>query len=377
MASQIYCILSLLFTILLLPVSLCNTFVYRRFCLIQRESILKKVTIVDIAKEAGVSKATVSRVISNPELVKPSTRNKILELIEKYSYIPNQSAKTLAGSPTKNIGIVIDELSNLFFIEIAEGVEYVLAPNHYSMQLSSSLWQQSREELVIKTLISNRVDGILLSPILPSSNSISMLKKSGIPFVLINATSEDEEVAYVSCDNYYGGQLAAEYVNKTRQEQIIMVTGFDHQTLFDRIQGFKDHINPKTTLHHYSEINTFRDGYDLVPILLIRNKIENIKTTLFVTNDNVAIGIINHLLQMGVKIPHQVSVIGYDNIRISEFSQIPLTTVSQSIKEMGRIAAIELLEMIEDKKHQVPKHLITPKLIVRQSSCINDSSPQK
>jgi len=330
---------------------------------------MKNITIADIAKEAGVSKSTVSRVISHPELVKPTTRKRIMAIVEKYSYIPNQLAQNLAGAPTKTIGVVIDELSNFFFIEIAEGVDQILGSLQYAMQLSSSHWLQARETAIIRSLISNRVDGILLSPILAKSNSITMLKNSGIPFVVVNCIPEEKDVAYVSCDNVAGGKLAAEYINQRLRDKTILITGFAHQTLSDRVKGFYDVISPDINIQHYSEINTFKDGYDLVPILLTRDQIDKVKTTLFVTNDNVAIGIINHLLELGINIPKQVSVIGYDNIRLSEFSQIPLTTISQSIRDMGKIAAIELMEMIKDKDHPIPRHLIQPKLIERRSSC--------
>ena len=329
---------------------------------------MRKVTISDIALEAGVSKSTVSRVLSNPDIVNEKTKQKILTIMEKHSYIPNQLAQGLAGTPTRTIGIVIDELSNFFFIEIAEGVDKVLSSVGYSMQLSSSRWVQERESQIVRSLISSRVDGVLLAPVSPESESITMLQHSGIPFVLINCIPEAEDISYVSCDNAHGGRLAAEYINTHQKEQTILITGFKHQSLNDRIDGFYAHISESIPVRHYPDIKTFEDGYELVPILLARNAIDSIRTTLFVTNDNVAIGIINHLVEYGIAIPQQVSVIGYDNIRLSSFSQIPLTTISQSIRDMGRIAALELLEMIKDTSHQPPKHLIKPQLVIRQSS---------
>ena len=330
---------------------------------------MKNITIADIAREAGVSKATVSRVISNPDLVKPVTRDRIHAIMDKYSYIPNQLAQNLAGTPTKTIGIVIDELSNFFFIEVAEGVDQVVGPLNYSMQLSSSRWQQERETQLIRSLISSRVDGILLAPIFSSSESLNMLKRSRIPFLLINCIPDEDDIAFVSCDNIRGGQIAADFINRNKREKTIIITGFNHQTLRDRVSGFEEVILPEITVEYYTDIKTFEDGYDLVPILLARDEIDKYTTTLFVTNDNVAIGIINHLLELQIPIPEQISIIGYDNIRMSEFSQIPLTTISQSIRDLGRIAALELMEMIKNPSIDPPKHIIKPKLIVRKSTC--------
>lgn len=329
---------------------------------------MKKVTIKDIAVEAHVSKATVSRVLSHPEQVNVKTRRKILDIMEKHSYIPNQLAQGLAGTLTRTVGVVIDELSNFFFIEIAEGVDRILSSNQYSMQLSSSRWIQERETDIVRSLISSRVDGVLLAPVAPESASIQLLKKSGTPFVIMNCIPEDPFLAYVSCDNISGGRLAAQYVNTHPREQTIMVTGYHHQSLQDRIDGFSQEYSSTAELKHYPNIRTFEDGYELIPILLTRDSIDRRKTTLFVTNDNVAIGIIQALLERGISIPQQVSVIGYDNIRLSNLSRIPLTTISQSIRDIGRIAALELMEMIRNPSRMPPQHLIKPELVVRKSS---------
>jgi len=328
---------------------------------------MKKVTIKDIAEEAGVSKATVSRVMSNPEMVKDVTKQKILDIMDKYSYIPNQLAQGLAGTLTRTIGLVIDELSNFFFIEIAEGIDRVLSVSDYSMQLSSSRWIQDRETKIVRSLISSRVDGILLAPVGSASESIDMVCKSGIPFVIMNCIPDDPSLAYVTCDNKLGGYLAADYINNLPSDQTILITGFYHQSLQDRIDGFRENYQKRTPLKHYPNIKTFEDGYELIPILLTRDRIHQIKTTLFVTNDNVAIGIIQGLLEKGISIREQVSIVGYDNIRLSSISQVPLTTISQSIRDIGRIAALELLEMIKDPAHPHPHHLIKPELVVRSS----------
>lgn len=329
---------------------------------------MKKKTMNDIAKEAQVSKATISRVLSHPEKVKTTTRKKILDIMEKYSYIPNQMAQGLAGSSTKTIGVVIDELSNYFFIELAEGVDSVISSCDYSMQLSSSRWVLEREKKIVRSLISSQVDGILLAPVSSDSESIEIVQKSGIPFIVVNCKPKDDYVAYVGCDNFNGGQLAAQFIKQHPMEQTIMVTGFKHESLHDRISGFSHYLKDYENFKHYPDINTFEDGFKLLPILINRDKIDRIKTNLFITNDNVAIGLIHALAEKNINIPEQVSVIGYDNIRLSGFSRIPLTTISQSIRDMGRIAAYELLEMIKDREKKGPKHLIKPELIVRKST---------
>ena len=115
-------------------------------------------------------------------------------------------------------------------------------------------------------------------------------------------------------------------------------------------------------------MKTLEDGYQLVPLLIARDKINRIKTTLFVANDNVAVGVINRLREYNIAIPDQVSVVGYDNIRLSNLCRVPLTTISQSIFDMGRIAALELMEIINSNDDTPRRHLIEPTLITRESS---------
>ncbi len=167
---------------------------------------MKHKTIDDIALEAGVSKATVSRVISHPEIVSKRTQERVRAVMDKYSYTPSLLAQGLAGSPTRTIGVIIDELSNFFFfIEIAEGIDRILSPNGYSMLLSSSRWVEEREIQLVRSLISNRVQGVLIAPISENSTAIKLLQEAGIPFVVINSIPKDPSISYVCCDNFEGG----------------------------------------------------------------------------------------------------------------------------------------------------------------------------
>lgn len=331
---------------------------------------MKHVTMADIAREAGVSKATVSRVLSSPELVTPDTRRAILDIMKKYSYVPNGLARGLAGTPTKIIGVVIDELANFFFIEITEGIDSILSPKNYALQLSSSKWVPQREESIVRFLLSNRVDGVLLAPLSPDSAAIATLRDSGVPFVLINCTSPDPKVSYVSCENEKGGWLVAEYLNAQPRPQTIVVAGFMHQSIEERLRGFSSRFDQARNgpFIQYSGVKTYEEGCDLVPLLIARNSLRSIRTTIFVLNDNVAMGIVTRLVELGIQVPEQVSVIGYDDIRLASLCRVPLSTVSQSVWNMGRIAAMSLLQMIDDPDTPPERHLIEPQLIIRESS---------
>ena len=330
----------------------------------------KRMTISDIAEEAGVSKATVSRVLSNSPKVKPESKDRILQIIKKHSFVPNNLAQSLAGSPRKTLGIIIEELANFFFIEVADGFDQIISQAGYSMQISSSKWNKEKELQLVQQLISSRVDGIILAPVSDESESISLLQSSDIPFLLINIIPEQKGIAYISCENYQGGKLAAEFFNRMNRPSNILITGFPHQTIDHRVQGFKGNFTRWDEIIHYKNVNTYEQGYEIASVLVIRNKLSKIKTAIFVTNDNVAIGLITKLLELEISIPEQVSILGYDNIKLSSFCRVPLTTVSQGIGDIGKIAALELLEMINDTGKPKPEHKIIPQLIIRQSAVI-------
>ncbi len=330
----------------------------------------KRVTISDIALEAGVSKATISRVLSNSPKVKEESRQKILEIMEKRSYIPNLMAQSLAGTPRKIFGLIIDELANFFFIEVADGFDQIISQAGYSMQISSSRWDEEREVQLVKLLISSQVDGVILAPVKENSESVKLLQSSGIPFLLINVIPEEKGIAYVSCDNLKGGKIAADFINRLDRSSNILITGFPHQTITHRIRGFKSELKHPDHLTHYENISTFEQGYEMASILVVKNNLTERQTALFVTNDNVAIGIITRLLELGISVPDQVAVVGFDDIKLSSFCRVPLTTVSQGIKDIGKIAALELLEMIQHPDRQGPEHKIEPQMIVRQSAVI-------
>ncbi|MFA5698193.1 MAG: LacI family DNA-binding transcriptional regulator [Sphaerochaeta sp.] len=328
---------------------------------------MKHKTISDIAREAGVSKATVSRVLTHPELVKPATQAKVRKVMEKHQYVPNHLAQSLAGNPTKTIGVVIDELSNFFFIEVAEGINNILSPLGYSMLLVSSRWIESEETRLVQSLISSQVDGVLLAPLTNEGKALHLLQANQIPCVIINQIPLEESLSFVTGNDLQGGKIAATLVNEQEADQVLIITGFAHQSIEDRVTGFTQGLEERFDVKRYRFVETQRDGAALVSTLIEDEAIMTKKTILFVTNDNVAIGIVNELVEQGVSIPDQVAVIGYDNIRASSFCRVPLTTVSQSTVNIGELAATTLIELITKVRSEALHHLVEPALVRRHS----------
>lgn len=330
-----------------------------------------KLTINDIAKIAGVSKATVSRTLSNPELVKESTRNRIMEVVKSNGFVPNTLAQGLAGGSTETIGVIVDELFNDFYIELVEGVDNIISGYGYSLQLSSSHWDEDREYKAVCSMISRRMDGIVLAPLYPDSRAIKVLKDSGIPFVVVNCTPDDTSIPYVTFDNFSGAKLVAEHINEIDPEeesQLILITGFSHQTVDDRISGFMSALKNPGRVIHYEKVRTLEDGKDFARVLISRNNLKTQKTILFITNDNVALGILSSLISLGVDVPGTVQIIGFDDIKNSSIAKVALSTVSQSIVDIGKLAAMDLVDMIHGKELAVSHHVIEPILRIRESS---------
>ncbi len=323
--------------------------------------------INDIAAIAGVSKATVSRVLADSPNVRDSTRERIQKIISDHNYEPNFLARSLSRRKTFSVGVIVEEMSNPFFGSILSMIENVLNDKHYTMSLSSSNWLKEKELSAVKNMIRNSVDGLIVTPIALESETISILRKSPTPVLLLNNYSEDPAFSCVTSDNYQGGSLAAEHVLSlplSERTQVIAVTGFKHQTLTERMDGFCTVMNPEI----YEEINTYEDGLNLVPTLISRNKINSVKTCLFITNDNVAMGVQEGLLRHQLRIPGDVRMIGYDNIDFSARCRVPLTTIEQSPGEMGRIAGVEILDMIDNPGREMRKYRLPTRLIIRDSS---------
>jgi DNA-binding LacI/PurR family transcriptional regulator len=301
-------------------------------------------------------------------MVSGKTTETVLSVIQKHSFSPDVFAQALAGIPTKNIGVIVDKFSNYFYIDLAEGIDSVLSANKYSFQVISSQWIPERELQGIRSMIKSRVDGILISPISPDSEAVALLKHSGLPFVLMNCASSDPDISYISCNNYRGGTLLAEYFDTLNLEQTIIVSVFDHQTVEDRIAGFVDNQNAqKTRIIRYANARTYEDGYAMAAMLAESHDLRTKRTGLFVTNDYVATGVVIRLLEMGIDIPRQAAVAGFDNISLSALCRVPLTTVSQSVSDMGRLAAETLMGIIRGTAGS-SRRIIEPLLVIREST---------
>lgn len=341
----------------------------------------RRLNISDISQIAGVSKATVSRVINNSPKVNPATKEKILQVIQKHNYQPSNVARSLSKNRTMTIGVILEDISNPFFMELAKGIESVLVKNGYTSFITSSNWIALKELELVRLLVGHRVDGIVIAPMNAESESINLLQSHEIPFVLLNCISNSS--FSISSDNKRGGYIAAEHLIKTGHKQILALKGFEHQSADHRIEGFFEAADRYREQFDYEakvieHVNLLSDGFDITSNLLDEFNILGTRTGIFALNDFVAMGVIEGLLSKGINVPEAVSVIGYDDINFAGKFRVPLTTVYQPKFKQGEIAAEKLLELIQDPYQKNESLVFKPELLVRKScGDVNNGDSQR
>lgn len=325
-------------------------------------------TIKEIAKLANVSSATVSKILNGKDqYISEATRQRVLEIVEREGYIPNAIAKSLKIKSTKTIGIVIPDVMNLFFSELARGIEDAAEKKGYSVILCNSDNKESKEEKYIQILQEKMVDGIILTA---SERSVSKsLKRRNTPMILLDRDiSIDDNVGRIVVDNEDGAYNATNFLIDKGCKNIGFISSDNiNKSSGERFKGYKKAILEKGIEYDDEKIflqnYTIETGYKGTMTLLEETKIDGICCG----NDLIAIGAIKALKEKGIDVPGEIKVIGFDDIQVSQYMDPPLTTIKQPIYEMGEEAVKMLVAIIERKEVNMVKVLKT-ELIERGSS---------
>lgn len=332
----------------------------------------KKITIVDIAEKANVSVTTVSRVINDSELVGRKTRNKVLKVINELNYIPNKMAQSFAKQRSKTIALIIPDISNPFFADIVHGVEDIVNEHGYSMFLCNSNFDHEKETAYLKEMAERRVDGvIIISAFLQNVGLIQFLHKNAMRIVAIQ--SQIEGIDCVNTDDYDGMYEAINHLISLGHKKIGFIC-VDIRGCCNRFQAYKDALehnnipfNPQYVCENKSHFTTRENiGYLLTKELLSLN---DPPTAIQTLNDYLAFGAYMAVSEMGLTIPHDISIIGYDDLVLSKLLNPPLTTVSQPAYAMGKAAGELLLKNINEGLSEIHKEIRLPtRLIIREST---------
>ncbi|WP_027632476.1 LacI family DNA-binding transcriptional regulator [Clostridium hydrogeniformans] len=330
-------------------------------------------TINDVAKEAGVSITTVSRVLNNNYPVKKETREKIEKAIEKLNYRPNTMARSLITKKTGVIGVVVPGLTNLFFPTVVEAIEEYIDKEGYSIMLCHSKGDSKRECEIIEGLLSKRVDGIIA--IDPSYENL----KSGylgkvcatVPTILVNGSPEGFKGNFVSYDEKVGTLEAFDYLYELGHRKIAFIRG-DNSFSYDLKENvYKEFLKDRNI--DYLEIIKVGQANSLGVIDksgdIIRDKIkESEPTAIFCCNDLIALSTMKVCSDLNLEIPRDISIIGFDNTLISNIMSPKLTTVDQGMVESGQRAAMELMDLFDKDIRRNKKIIIDTNLIIREST---------
>lgn len=319
----------------------------------------------DVAAEAGVSRALVSLVMRDSPKVSAARRERVLEAAQRLQYRPNAMARSLASQRTRAIGVLLNDLHNPFFADIAGGIEALASDLGYQLLLGTGRRIPVRERSVVDALGDYRVDGlILVSPRLSDEDVLTAI--GGVPTVVLGREIDDERVDSVVIDEEIGTQAVVSYLRQLGHRDILHVTGGDGAGSSVRVACFHRSMEAaglgpgRTVEGDFTE----EAGVEAAQGILASGRIP---TAVFAANDLLAAGMMDTFVRAGLRVPEDVSVVGYDNIYIAGLRQLSLTTVDQPRVEMGRQALELVMERIEGRVEKVARRL-EPKLVVRDTA---------
>ena len=328
------------------------------------------ITIRDLAKLAGVSTATVSRALAGSDKVKEETRDKIIELARRNNFEPSAVASSLSSQKRNIIGILIDDIANPFFVQVVKGIEKEIDNSNYSMIIASSNWDPQKEIELVRTMIRNRVAGVVIAPTDDDSEALDLLRRYGMPFVVINSRGKKGDT-FICTDNLKGGYLAANHLIARGINRLVYLVGFPHSSSGERVSGLKKAVRESgrsdIDVIECPQVRTFEEGYESAASIISRYRLDLPLSGLFALNDVVAAGFLKGAVELNIPIPDNLSIIGFDDIFFANLFRIPLTTVMQPKEEMGKIAVEALLKIIEDETIEPLGRILQPRLIVRDT----------
>jgi len=333
------------------------------------------VSIKDIAREAGVSHSTVSRALSDSPLVSVDTKLRIQRLARIMGYSPDAQARSLVMGRTQTIGVVVTTLTDPFIAEIVQAIESTALDQGYSVILASSNSEPEREIAAVQMLRSKRVDGLVVTSSRVGALYQEHLDRLGVPVVLVNSHSQQSgPYTYsINVDNRHGAWLGTGHLIQLGHRRIAYVTGAsEHSDDLERLAGYRQALQEAGIALDRALVilgNGHVDGGEqALPVLLA---LDEPPTAVFCYNDMTAIGVLGAARKARLSIPHDLAVVGFDDIPFATYVQPPLTTVAQPKPKMGKRAMEMVLALMADgdaNARRISNVVVQGRLIVRESS---------
>ena len=336
------------------------------------------VSIADVAKLAGVSPTTVSHALSGKRKVSPDVQARVRAAVEELGYTPGRTAQSLASGRTRILGLIVPDIGNGYFAELAQGVEQSATLGGYNVLLCTTGFDHERERQALEMIRSRAVDGVVYAAGAPPSNSELSRLLGNLPLVLVDEEIAGAEVTAFVSDNRTGGELAAKHLLELgHREVFVLEANADLVSSRERVRGFCEvwtaagapaprvvsggftHQGGRTAIEPHGEAFT-SGGY----------------TGLFAVNDLMALGAVDHLTSIGIEIPRDVSVVGFDDIIPTRYSRPRLTTVRQDVAALGGAAVDALVaELNQTGELDGRRHVYPVELVVRDSTSAPRTAP--
>ncbi len=335
------------------------------------------ITIRDVAKRAGVSAITVSRVINNSGSVSSITREQVRRAIQELHYVPNSLARNLRSRQTHTLALVVSDITNPFWTTLARGVEDTAARNGFHVILCNTDEDPTKQANYIDLLLQRQVDGILLAPTANDPLSLTTLKRQNVPCVLIDRRVDSFKADLVTSDNREGARQLTRHLIQLGHRHIAMVSGPDSiSTARERIEGYCQALqeNGIPVVEALIRRGGYKEdsGRQLVCELLA---VEPRPTALFAANNSLAVGALQALHEAGLQVPDDIALVCFDDIPQASSIYPFLTVVAQRPYEMGATAAQLLMERLASQKHRKVREIILDTQLVIRKSCGHGLGP--
>jgi LacI family transcriptional regulator len=333
----------------------------------------KGVSIRDVARHAGVSVGTVSNVLNRPDLVSEARQRSVLSAIAELGFVPNGTARTLRRGHARTIGLVVLDVANPFFTDVARGVEDAASEAGLAVILCNSDEDLAKEERYLALLEEQRVQGVLLTPAGGGAARLSRLLEQRIRVVLLDQRAPRRELCSVSVDDRLGGRLAVEHLIERGHRRIAFVGGpRTLRQVVDRHTGAAEALAsaalPASALVDIDtptlNVAGGRDAAARILGMPARSRV----TAVFCANDLLALGMLQALTRQRVAVPDEIAIVGYDDIEFASAAAVPLSSVRQPRALLGRAAAQLLIEEVQQARHRHRQVVFKPELVVRDSS---------
>ncbi|MBS4220482.1 LacI family DNA-binding transcriptional regulator [Bacillus sp. FJAT-49711] len=324
-----------------------------------------KPTIYDVAKAAGVSIATVSKVINNTGQMRDTTRERVKETMEKLNYHPSLMASALTGKGTETLGLLVPDISNPFFSEMAKTIEDRAHESGMSVIICSTDENVEKEKKYIELLQRKHVDGMIVASSFHNKEVLEGVASRGIPLVMLTRDDAGLGVTSISVDDFKGGYEATSHLISEGHQDILIIAEYAKSSklrIYGYLEAHAEHDLVSREENICRTVASIENGKECFRQIVQKGRVPS---GIFACNDLIAVGVIQEAKEIGLKIPEDLSIIGFDNTILATTTVPGLTTVAQPITEMGKKVVDVIISEIKNKNQTKERILFKPNLIIR------------